>query len=712
MAGSQSDVEAAVAKPTQPENNPWPKRLEAWNKFSEKFHERGCKIEQRYEDEREASTSDALTGAKKVNMFYSNVTVIKESLYNSLPKPSVSRLHPGDWDNEAARVAATIMQRGLTYEVACAPYFDPAMKSVILDRLVPGMGTMWINFKPADLATGKPEMITVDFVYWKDLLFDPQRNWEMVTWAGRKLHVEKDEAKRRWGQAALDYTAPQKAGAKPAGDSTEQALMEGKVCVIQMWDKNTRTVIDMTPDGTILKTTPDPYQLKNFFPCAKPLIAAPPTRKFLPMADYYMAQDQYMELDILYARINLLIEAIKVAGVYDASIPEIGRMLQGAENKLIPVDNWAMLADKGGTAGVIDWFPVEEVAGVLTHLVSTYEFIKTQLFEVSGMADIIRGSTNQYETAAAQQIKAQFASVRMNGLQRDVSIFVRDNVRIIGEMMCQLYTKEKLSAIVGQLPQADQQYVDPALAILRNDYISHYNIDIEADSLTQADWGLQQEQRMAYVQAMSNFLTSSIPAIESNPELAPLLVQIVKFASVGFKGASELEGTLDSVLDGLAKQAQEDATNPQPPEPSPEEKKMQAQMQLEQQKAQMEQAKMQQDMALKREEHQMKLQMQQAEFAHKQQMNQAELEFKRIEHMMDLDYESKKFALKMQAEAVHGAQEAEQNERRFQDERRQDAVQSAVSIATKAAESEANIANKKEERQVIAGPPKPKNKRR
>lgn len=647
MSATESDVKSAMATAAaQPQDNPWPDRLAAWNKFSEKFHARGTKIEKRYEDERDSAMEDGATaGGKRVNMFYSNVTVIKESLYNSIPKPSVGRLHKGDWDNDAARVAASIMERGLTYEINCAKSFDDSIKGAILDRLVPGLGTVWCSFEAP--TADAPEQITIDLVYWKDFLYEPQRRWELVTWVGRKLPITKEVARQRWGDRALSADA----GASKASDDS---VNHGKICVIQMWDKNTKTVSHILPDGTVLDTVNDPYQLKGFFPTPKPLVASPPTRKFLPMPDYYMAQDQYMELDVLYARINLIVEAIKVAGVYDAGTPEIGRMLNGAENKLIPVDNWAMFAESGGAKGKIDWFPVEVVATVLTHLISTYEFVKTQLFEVTGMADIVRGSTNQYETAAAQQIKAQFASVRMNGFQRDVAFFVRDVVRIMGEMMCQLYSNEKLLAIIGSIPEEDQALLPDVERILRDDFIMYYNIDIEADSLTQADWGLQQEQRMAYAQSLSQFLTAALPVAQENKDLAPLMVQVIKFVSVGFKGSSELEGALDRVLDQLAQAA---AQPEQPPEPTPEEIKAQAEAQKRQQEAE-----------LAREEHQMKIAMMQAEFQNRRDTLAMELQFKRESHQMELQHEMAMSAIRQQDAAAKAAQEranaeeAEENE--------------------------------------------------
>lgn len=655
----RQDVQNAVMAPEQPKDNPWPKRLSAWNSFSEKFADRGVQIEARYEDERDAAvgaqgTNLGSSGVKRVNMFYSNTTVIKESLYNSLPKPDVGRLHQGDFDNEPARVAATIIERGLSYEIRCARYFDTAVKAAILDRLVPGLGILWVNWTPATTRGPRqiPEAISVDIVYWRDFLFEPQRAWEQVTWCGRILHMDKEVAKKRWGDWALST--------QKNNDSmylsSEGSINENKVAIIEMWDKTALSMHYMRTDGFILQTVPDPYNLVDFWPCPKPMLASPPTRQFLPMPDYYMAQDQYMEMDILYARINLIIEAVRVAGVYDSSQPELGRMLSGSENKLIPVDNWAMFADKGGVKGTIDWFPVETITGVLQQLTSTYTFIKQELYEVTGMADIVRGSTNQYETAAAQQIKAQYASVRMNAFQRDVAFFVRDTVRIMAEMMCQLYTDTKLSQVCGQLPEGDQQYVGQALQIIRNDFMLMYNVDISADSLTQADWSLQQGQRLAYVQALSQFFQSALPVAQQIPSLAPLLVTMIKFASVGFKGSSEIESTLDSTLNGLLQQLQQSGGQKQP---SPEEQKAQLQMQL-----------MQQEAAQRTEQHNQSL-------AHKQAMHQEELTYKQQSHSIDLQAQQAKAGISITADAISNKQDVEH--RHEMNELKQNAADSAAS---------------------------------
>ena len=593
----------------------WDKRIAKAEKFFERAREHGRKVYMRYQDKRD----DDIIGLQKVNIFYANVNTIKESLFNSLPKPDVSRLHKGDYEDDAARVAALVLQRALTYEVHCAKSFTGSIKYAILDRLVPGIGQVWLRFEKAE---GRPEEIFIDVLYWEDFIYGPARCWEEVPWVGRRHMFTGQEIIDLYGKSALNEASV----IKDDNNITPKEINEGKYCVYEIWEKKTRKVFHVIIGvAKPIKTLDDPYKLPDFFPCPRPLVANLTTSAFLPVTDYHLAQDQYNELDVLYARMALISRAVKVAGCYDAASAEIGSMLEGQENKLIPVDNWAMFAERGGAKGMIDWYPVEQVVTVFAALQSQYEMVKATLYEVTGMSDIMRGASNQYETAAAQEIKAQFASVRMNGYQRDTSEFVRDILRIVASLMCNLYSDEKFMAIIGTFNEADKALLPAAAKILRDQFQLKYKVDIEPDSLTQSDWALEKGQRMELTGYLSQFLASAIPAVENSPELGPMLFAMVKFSIAGFKGAAEIEGIIDQQLAALVTKAQ----NPEPPKPTPEEQKMQ----LEQQKAQMQQQLEQQKMQAQGQLEAQKFQM---EAALRTQESNQRMELERQQAMADL----------------------------------------------------------------------------
>lgn len=669
----------------------WDSKIEKAEKFLQGTHEHGRKVYQRYKDERK----DRLGDLKRVNLFYSNVNTIKESLFNSMPKLEVNRIQKGAYDDEAARVAAVITQRGLTYEINCADSFEESINCAILERLVPGIGQVWVSFKADKDEEGNPiegtESIKVDSVYWEDFLYEPCKRWSKCGWVGRRNHISKKEFIAAYGEAAF-----RKIGEAWGKDSelVPKDINQDKICVYEIWDKRSKKVYHISKGlDKPLKEMDDPYQLRGFFPCPRPLIANVDTTAFLPVTDYHLAQDQYIQLDTLYARIDLIVEAIKVAGLYDAANTGIAKMLQGAENTLVPVDNWAMHAERGGARGMIDWYPVEQVVTVLQQLYSAFEATKAMLYEITGMSDIVRGASNQYETAAAQQIKAQFASVRLNGYQRDVSKFVRDVLRIMGEMFTQLYSPEKIQAIVGPLPQPDQGLMEQAYQVLQDDLLSKYKIDIQANSLTQADWALEKEQRMEVVQVLGQMIGQVQELVTNVPEFAMLGVQLIKFSIAGFKAGVELEGWLDQQLESMMQAQEEAKNNPQPPEPTAEEKKAQAEMQKMQMDAQLEQQKMQMEMQFKQAEQQMKQQMMQFEMQHKQQMAQLELQIRQLElgmkqqeHTLKLQSKREEAALNAEVAQTSAAMDLE-NKRMSHEQKLQQSAEAAAAKPEKGAES-------------------------
>lgn len=630
----------------------WDDRLTKSEKYLNTWQEHATKVYERYEDKREGNDTGARI--KKVNLFYANVNTLKESLFNSLPKADVEKIHKGDYNDQVARVACMVTERVLNYETECAPDFGEAISLSILDRLVPGLGQLWCSFGIDEDAEGNTipgtEKILVEHLFWKDFGWEPAKRWSKVSWVWRKLHLTKEDFVAKFGQEALDAIG---APNPTRSDYDMRDVDKDKICVYEIWDKKNKRVIfrykGYEPD---LLSVDDPYKLEKFFPCPRPLIANVTTNNFIPVTDYHLAQDQYNQLDELYARISLIIDAMKVAGIYSSDQGQsIGRMLSEGENKLIPVDNWAMLKEQGGIAGLIEWYPIQNVVMVLEKLQQQFEAIKGLLAEVSGMADIVRGDSNQYETAKAQQIKAQFASVRMNGYQRDVAIFVRDTMRIMADLAFGLYSDQKIMTIVGDIDQPDQQYIPAVSQILRSDERRKYSIDIETDSLTQADWALEKSQRQELVQVLGGMISQTLPMIEQVPEMAMLAVQMIKFAISGYKGARELEGWIDQQLDMMLKKAQAAAQNPQPKPPSEAEQKAQGEMQKLQLEAQIAQQQAQQDMALQQQKMQFDQQTQQAELNHQQQMNAMELQMEQ----MRLQFMRQEAGIKLQTKQVDAA---------------------------------------------------------
>jgi hypothetical protein len=66
------------------------------------------------------------------------------------------------------------------------------------------------------------------------------------------------------------------------------------------------------------------------------------------------------------------------------------------------------------------------------------------VYEITGLSDIMRGATEASETATAQQLKSQYGSVRIKDRQNELARFARDLVRISAEIMSENFTSKTM----------------------------------------------------------------------------------------------------------------------------------------------------------------------------------------------------------------------------------------------------------------------------
>ncbi|MCK0399321.1 hypothetical protein MVT46_24440, partial [Salmonella sp. L-S2906] len=65
----------------------------------------------------------------------------------------------------------------------------------------------------------------------------------------------------------------------------------------------------------------------------------------------------------------------------------------------------------------------------------------SDVYEITGLSDIMRGSTNPNETLGAQTLKSQYGSVRVRDRQEELVRIARDTVRIAAEIMAENFQK-------------------------------------------------------------------------------------------------------------------------------------------------------------------------------------------------------------------------------------------------------------------------------
>ena len=632
----------------------WEIELHAGLKAQERWHKRANRVVNRYTGGDRADTENFTF---QLNLFYSNIQTTQAMMFGKLPEITLDRRNT-DFSDDAARVAAMMLQRMLQADIGKPDdQYSTSLKLNLQDRLITGLGVSRVRYEMDKevietaaqldmngqmLAEGfSEEVITserapLDYVHWRDCAWSPCRTWSELRWFGFKEMMTRDQLVERFGEkigSAIPLTKTTRiVEDQLLQEESSDSFKRGEVW--EIWDKDKKQVVWYCADyPKLLDTKPDPFDLTGFFPVPRPMASNLTTSAYMPIPDFTMAQDLYNEIDNLETRIAMLTQAVKAVGVYNSAIDGVKRMLvEGVENDLIPVDNWAVFSENGGMQGVIDWLPIETIAGVLNQLIARRNDCKSQLFEVSGMSDIMRGaaaSAGGPVSATERALEARFSSVRISALQDEFSTYATDLIRLRAEIISKHFSPEQIvkqSNILNTPDGQDQELIQAAIALIKNGEELIWRVKVRPESVAMVDFAALKQERTEYLLAVSQFLQSSGPIMEQEPAAAPMLMEMLKWGLAGFKGSQDIEGVIDRAIDQMAQQEQQ----PEEEQPDPEVQKLEMQMQLDQGKAQaqmeLEQAKNQGAMQLEQQGLQIDMQRIQAELQAKIQEKQADIQ--------------------------------------------------------------------------------------
>jgi hypothetical protein len=662
----------------------WYKTIMGYERSYKRWEARVDRIVKKYKDD---SRYDRNPNAR-FNILWSNVQTIQPAIFARLPRPDVSRRFR---DNDPiGRVASMMLERALEFEIEHYGDYKSAMNNSVLDRLLGGRGVSWVRYEPhivgdkhedepddglevtedADEAE-TPEAIDiesqerieyeccpVDYVHWKDFGHTIARTWEEVTAVWRKVYMSRPALCERFGEE-LGYKIP--LDTQPDDLKQSYKTNDGvyEALIYEIWDKETGKVLWISKSlGKILDERDDPLGLENFWPCPKPLYSTLTTDSLEPIPDYVIYQDQARELDALCDRIDGLINAIKVRGVYDASATELQRLFsEGENNTMIPVHNWMAFAEKQGMKGAIDLVDLAPFASALMTCYQAMEQVKGQIYELMGIADIQRGQTDPNETLGAQIIKSNNAAGRLKTQQHAVVDFATSLLCIKAQIICNHFTDDTIVKISGamQLSDQDKALIPQALELLRNEASKNFRIEVTSDSMIYQDEQQEKQDRMQFLQAVGGFFQQAVPLVQSQPELAPMAIEMLKFGVTAFKAGKQLEGIIDETADKLRQQAKAAEGQPKPPTPEQmkmqlEQAKMQAQQQSDAAKAQAEQQKLQIESQLEQQKMQMQMQLEKAKQEYQAQENQLKFSLEEQRNTKEAELEMQIAKMKQDSE--------------------------------------------------------------
>lgn len=539
------------------------------------FHEDGDATVDAYRQER--ADNNRIISKDNFNILYSSTETIRPNLYAQRPTVYVKR-RSVDRAGQTALDATLLLEGNIKYCVDEFCDFDGVMESAVEDLLLPGLGTAWVRYeptfgeqkgpdgKPILGEDGKPlqekvgEKVFTEYTYWKDFITGFGRTWDTLPWIARRWYMTKTEATKRFGAEKANKMSFTAKGGSSETDKSRDDDPSPQAEGWEIWDKINKRAYWYCDSYVedLLDVQDDPLQLRNFFPCPKPLRAISNTRTFIPKGLYSVYKPQAEQLNSLTKRIRLLTEALRVVGMYDGATLELATILNPTlGNKMVKVDNWASFMQQGGMKGSVEWLPLVDVVNALQQLLTAREVCKNEIYEITGFSDIVRGVSKASETLGAQNIKANWAGARVKKTQKDVQRFARDLLALIGEVISEHFDLATMVEYSGlDIPSPEQLEADPAKKaeaaqflerfkaaheLLRNEGRRCAIVDIETDSTIMADEQIERQDRTAFMASAASFLQQAVPAMQVAPQLGELLGALLMFGVRTFPTARPVE---------------------------------------------------------------------------------------------------------------------------------------------------------------------------
>lgn len=556
-------------------------RHELWKKWHEKIMSAEKKYADYYDlvnEIREYYRNDKTKN--KQNIFWASIETLKPFLYFKQPKPYVIRSEK--FANEVENVAARILERALKWNMKQFD-FDSVVKYARNDFLLSGFGLLWEQYCLKYKYIGKmclkdEEKVVTDYVNPVMFLADCEKVsvWEDVEWIARKMYMSEAEI----------------ADSFALGDESLVKLdnPENVVSVYEIWDKPSKTIYYLSPElpQDFLLVKKDTLHLSGFFPCPKPFMSTLTNDGIIPVPDYVEIKSLLDELDGVNNRMRLTMQALKVSGCYDNSFPELANILD-KDVTLISLNDFEKLKDAGGLKGILEFAPIDQYIQTLSVLATRRQSLIEAIYEITGVSDIMRGSSNANETATAVKQKTNFGTLRNQDRQNDMQRFLRDLLRIKAEIICEQFSAENLASFAPDKSVDKAGVVAQAVKLLKTDKIRDLIIDVETD--TCFDLEREEGRILKVLDNINSIINQAFGIVSAQPALLPLYRQMLNTAVASMPNARQFENTIASVFDKIA----EDLNKPL------NDNNVFAQTQLELQKQ-----KLAQDYELKKEQNQIK----------------------------------------------------------------------------------------------------------
>ena len=522
------------------------------------------------------------------NIFYSNVEILTANLCIANPKPDIQRrflkrLEKNKLKSNTYAEVAKVLNGAVEY-VSDTANLDEQITNAVKKSVIDGRGIAWIDYEP-EIAVDEAGQeyvaernIRIESLNPQEFLYSSAEKEEDIWWVARRHLLSRQDITRRFGYRVTEQELQFK-------QEDETQLKRGEVW--EIWDKNAKKRAFMLLSSQrekFLEVVDDPYGLEGFFPCDTLDFVDDGT---IPVPEYLIYKKQADLLEVVCKKAAEIEDEVKLVTLIGSQDKDIAQRITAAQNGAvlsIPTDNMVNSAES-----LITTTPVDKAILLLEHLQIEKEKLKQNIYDITGISDIMRGVTVADETATAQKIKGLFGSLRFQSRQKKVQNFRRNIYKIIAEIIAEHYDEETLSEMTCtylptaetkqkimlvqakgvQLPPDEINILEQPtwgdlMYILRNDKLRNFTVEVETVATAFDD----KEQQNAAIKDLTQLYLSMVQYADSlSPATLKGFIPLMKLNLSSVKISSAVGNQLEEAIESAYKEAEEEAQQPQPPNP-------------------------------------------------------------------------------------------------------------------------------------------------
>lgn len=447
------------------------------------------------------------------------------------------------------------------------------------------------------------ERIYLEPLLYREVYIDSDaRRWARVERIAFEVMFSVPQFKATFGSKAYAKLA------KPEDDASDESSPKRQtIKVYEYWDRYERDVYWLPENCDdfvypLKATLPEEYEedeqpnglydLERLFPVPPPIITNQSTDEFWPsMIEYYQVVEIIEDIHTIFSRMMALTRAIRARVLFDNNIEGLQEALNEAtEGDAFGVPNLAQsLVNNGGSLeGVVQYIPVEKMIESLGQVSLQLEQRLNTLYRLTGVSDLLQGlmSDQGQRTFGERQMLEKYALNQHAEPQQKMQEFVRDCYELLCEMAIKNFKDESLERymIPQTAPPVHQQNFKAALGLLKNDR-KRFRIELETDSTIALNEQYSKQMAVELVNTLTLAIEKVAGIAQSNPALVEVELHCLKFLIQSFRQGKLFQQEVSQAIDNVIKNIQAQSEAEPPPDPA------MMQLQIEQQKLKLEEAR-------------------------------------------------------------------------------------------------------------------------